>query len=208
MGNRAKIAGILSIASSAVIVWIVTIPFSLSVTLFLLHKFSASASVSSGSVSFDAFYVAKEPIVDVDTDFAFRATKNDAARSFVRRLFSTDIGAFVDDTGDGIDLGLFFPTWFVVVGTFILLSVRIRKNRTSRRWTSPIPDRAAMPQTFRTVKPGSTPFDVVTAEGVFSDTANAEDLGRKRDKRLADLFHQRHPLITQMRIADERRRAI
>ena len=76
---------------------------SLSVTLFLLHKFSASASVSSGSVSFDAFYVAKEPIVDVETDFEFRSTKNDGARSFVRRLFSTDIGAFVDDTGDGID---------------------------------------------------------------------------------------------------------
>jgi hypothetical protein len=60
---------------------------------------------------------------------------------------------------------------------------------------------------FPIVKPGSTTFYIVTADGVFSYTAREDDLGEKRDKNLSDLFHQCHALITQMRIADEKRQA-
>ena len=60
---------------------------------------------------------------------------------------------------------------------------------------------------FPVVKPGNTTFYIVTHDGVFAYTAKEEDLGERRDKNLADLFHQCHSLITQMRIADEKRQA-
>ena len=60
---------------------------------------------------------------------------------------------------------------------------------------------------FPIVKPGSTTFYIVTRNGVFSYMAKEDDLGEKRDKNLSDLFHQCHSLITQMRIADEKRQA-
>ena len=60
---------------------------------------------------------------------------------------------------------------------------------------------------FPIVKPGSTTFYIVTADGVFSYTAKEDDLGEKRDKKLSDLFHQCHSLITQMRVADDKRQA-
>lgn len=62
-------------------------------------------------------------------------------------------------------------------------------------------------ETFPIAKPGSTTFYIVTGDGVFSYTAKEDDLGEKRDKNLSDLFHQCHSLITQMRIADEKRQA-
>ena len=61
--------------------------------------------------------------------------------------------------------------------------------------------------TFPIVKPGSTTFYIVTPDGVFSYTAKEDDLGEERDKNLSSLFHQCHSLITQMRIADEKRQA-
>lgn len=60
---------------------------------------------------------------------------------------------------------------------------------------------------FPIVKPGSTTFYIVTGDGVFSYTAKEDDLGEKRDKKLSGLFHQCHALITQMRIAEEKRQA-
>ena len=60
---------------------------------------------------------------------------------------------------------------------------------------------------FPIVKPGSTTFYIVTAKGVFGYTAKEDDLGEERDKKLSGLFHQCHSLITQMRIADEKRQA-
>ena len=59
---------------------------------------------------------------------------------------------------------------------------------------------------FPIVKPGSTTFYIVTANGVFGYTAREDDLGEERDKKLSGLFHQCHSLITQMRITDEKRR--
>ena len=58
---------------------------------------------------------------------------------------------------------------------------------------------------FPIVKPGITTFYIVTGDGVFSYTAKEDDLGEQRDKKLSDLFHQCHSLITQMRIVDEKR---
>ncbi len=60
---------------------------------------------------------------------------------------------------------------------------------------------------FPIVKPGSTTFYIVTADGVFSYTADEDDLGEERDTKMSGLFHQCHSLITQMRIADEKRQA-
>jgi len=60
---------------------------------------------------------------------------------------------------------------------------------------------------FPIVKLGSTTFYIVTADGVFGYTAKEDDLGEERDKKLSGLFHQCHSLITQMRIADEKRQA-
>jgi hypothetical protein len=57
---------------------------------------------------------------------------------------------------------------------------------------------------FPIVKPGSTTFYIVTADGVFSYTAKENDLGEERDKKLSGLFHQCHALITQMRIGEEK----
>ncbi len=57
------------------------------------------------------------------------------------------------------------------------------------------------------VKPGNTSFYVVTSEGVFTYTAKEEELGEGRDKNFSALFHQGHSLITQMRIAEENRKA-
>ena len=60
-------------------------------------------------------------------------------------------------------------------------------------------------ESFPIAKPGGTTFYIVTPEGVFSYSAKEVDLGERRDKNLSDLFHQCHALITQMRVADERR---
>ena len=60
---------------------------------------------------------------------------------------------------------------------------------------------------FPIVQPGNITFYVVTGDGVFSYTAKEDDLGEERDKKLSGLFHQCHSLITQMRIADEKRQA-
>ena len=59
---------------------------------------------------------------------------------------------------------------------------------------------------FPVPKPGETFFYVVTPKGVFTYSAKEDDLGNKRDK-LFPLFYEGHELITQMRIADEKRRA-
>jgi acyl carrier protein len=63
-----------------------------------------------------------------------------------------------------------------------------------------------MVEAFPTVTPGNTTFYVVTPNGVFTYTAKEDDLGGKRDK-LSKLFYQGQELITQMRLADERRKA-
>lgn len=59
---------------------------------------------------------------------------------------------------------------------------------------------------FPVPKPGETFFYVVTPDGIFTYSAKEDDLGNKRDK-LFPLFYQGHELITQMRIADEKRQA-
>lgn len=61
-------------------------------------------------------------------------------------------------------------------------------------------------EVFPTVKPGDTTFYVVTPKGVFTYTAKEDDLGEKRD-RLSKLFYQGQELITQMRLAEEARKA-
>ena len=57
---------------------------------------------------------------------------------------------------------------------------------------------------FSVPKPGETIFYVVTPNGVYTYSAKVDDLGNKRDK-LFPLFYEGHELITQMRIADEKR---
>ncbi|SFJ23980.1 hypothetical protein [Planctomicrobium piriforme] len=59
---------------------------------------------------------------------------------------------------------------------------------------------------FPIVKPDYTTFYVLTDKGVFTYTAKTDDLGENRDK-LSKLFHQGHHLISQIRIATERREA-
>lgn len=59
---------------------------------------------------------------------------------------------------------------------------------------------------FPTATPGNTTFYVVTPNGVFTYTARENDLGEKRDK-FSRLFYQGQELITQMRLAEEKRQA-
>lgn len=59
---------------------------------------------------------------------------------------------------------------------------------------------------FPVPKLGETIFYVVTSDGVFTYAAKEDDLGNKRDQ-LSPLFLQGHELVTQMRLADEKRRA-
>jgi len=59
---------------------------------------------------------------------------------------------------------------------------------------------------FPMPRPGQTIFYVVTPDGVFTYSAKEDDLGNKRDK-LSRLFYDGQELITQMRIADEKRKA-
>jgi acyl carrier protein len=57
---------------------------------------------------------------------------------------------------------------------------------------------------FPMVTPGNTTFYVVTPQGVFTHTAKEDDLGEERDQ-LSKLFYQGQDLITQMRLAEEKR---
>ncbi len=59
---------------------------------------------------------------------------------------------------------------------------------------------------FPVPKLGETIFYVVTSDGVFTYAAKEDDLGNKRDQ-FSPLFFQGHELVTQMRLADEKRRA-
>ena len=54
---------------------------------------------------------------------------------------------------------------------------------------------------------GHTSFYVVTDGGVFAYSGKEQDLGEGRDKKLSDLFHQGHALISAIRMADEQRLA-
>jgi hypothetical protein len=59
---------------------------------------------------------------------------------------------------------------------------------------------------FPLPKKGETIFYVVTPEGTYTYKGKEDDLGKKRDE-LYPFFYDGHELITQMRIADEKRRA-
>jgi acyl carrier protein len=59
---------------------------------------------------------------------------------------------------------------------------------------------------FPIATPGNTTFYVVTPQGVFTRTAKENDLGEERDQ-LSKFFYQGQNLITQMRIAEEKRAA-
>jgi hypothetical protein len=62
-------------------------------------------------------------------------------------------------------------------------------------------------EVFPVPAPGGTTFYVVTDGAVLAYTAKEEDLGEGRDQKLSKLFHQGHALITEMRIADQKRQA-
>ena len=55
-------------------------------------------------------------------------------------------------------------------------------------------------------KKGETVFYVVTSDGIYTYRAKEADLGHEKDE-LSPLFYDGQELITQMRIADEKRRA-
>ena len=58
---------------------------------------------------------------------------------------------------------------------------------------------------FPIPKQGEIFFYVVTPKGIFTYSAKEDDLGNKKDK-LFPLFYKGQELITQMRIADEKRK--
>ncbi|MEM9479497.1 MAG: hypothetical protein AAGA58_07580 [Verrucomicrobiota bacterium] len=60
---------------------------------------------------------------------------------------------------------------------------------------------------FPVVQPGKTTFYVVTPKGIFAYSAETDDLGEERDKKLSPLFYQGHELIRKIRMAEEKRQA-
>ena len=61
-------------------------------------------------------------------------------------------------------------------------------------------------KSFPLPKKGETIFYVVTQDGTYTYKAKEDDLGNKRDE-LFPFFYKGQELITQMRIADEKREA-
>lgn len=64
----------------------------------------------------------------------------------------------------------------------------------------------AKTESFPLPKKGETIFYIVTPEGTYTYKAKEDDLGNKRDE-LSPFFYNGHELISQMRIADEERKA-
>ena len=107
--------------------------------------------------------------------------------------------------GDGA-ASLYFSNGGGIIGAGELASVRPESLRLVEMAEGCLKHMKKV-EVFPVPAPGSTTFYVVTDGAVLTYTAKEEDLGEGRDQKLSKLFHQGHALITEMRIADQKRQA-
>lgn len=127
----------------AVSFWFLAHFASIDYKLFLGDMFSASAAIERGNFHLDAFY---DPTASVDyvkgrpSIIRYEDCMRDLPPPTVgKTLFSKEIGAFVEDTGDGYDIAFWIPWWLLFLISLIPIVALALQDRTSRRWTSPIP---------------------------------------------------------------------
>ena len=117
-------------------VWILAHFASLDFKLFFGHILSTCVAAEQGNFHFDAFFVATESIEFLDAKQSFiryeDSMRDLPAPTLAKTLFSTELGGFVEDTGDGYDIAFWLPWWFIFLISLIPIVYLARHQRTEQ----------------------------------------------------------------------------